>query len=140
MEHTSAQPANAKFVRSTILAVTTHAVAPALWLVILLFVVPRFAAIFSEISDGKAVLPVLTKIVLSCSAFFTRHWYIYPILLSPVFVMDAAVYYLLARHLHKALAYTWYLLILLAQVAATLMFFPALILPVFGPMTTIPAG
>ncbi len=140
MENTLAQQANANLARSTILAVATHAVAPALWLVILLFAVPRFAAILSDMTDGEAALPTLTQIVLNCSAFFTRHWYIYPILLSPVFVMDAAVYYLLARHLHKALAYTWYLLILLAQVAATLMFFPALILPVFGPMTTIPAG
>ncbi len=140
MEHTLAQQANAKFVRSTILAVATHAVAPALWLVILLFVVPRFAAIFSEISDGKAVLPVLTKIVLSCSAFFTRHWYIYPILLSPVFVMDAAVYYLLARRLHKALAYTWYLLILLAQLTVTILFIGALILSVYGQMMTVMAG
>ncbi len=139
MEHTLAQQANAKFVRSTILAVATHAVAPALWLVILLFVVPRFAAVFSDISDGQAVLPVLTKIVLSCSAFFTRHWYIYPILLSPVLVMDAAVYYLLARHLHKALAHTWYLLILLAQVAITLLFIVALFLPLYR-MITVMAG
>ena len=101
---------------------------------------PRFAALFSEISDGKAVLPVLTKIVLSCSAFFTRHWYIYPIFLSPAFVVDATVYYLLARHMHKALAYTWYLLILLAQIAVTILFIGALILSVYGQMTTALAG
>ena len=120
MEHTSAQQANPRFTRSTILVVATHAVAPALWLILMIFVVPRFASMLNDMTDGEAALPTLTQIVLNCSAFFTRHWYIYPILLSPAFVMDAAVYYLLARHLHKALAYTWYLLILLAQVAATL--------------------
>ncbi len=131
MEHTSAKQANAKFVRSTILAVATHAVVPALWLAILLFVVPRFATVLSDMTDGEAALPLLIRIALSCSAFFTRHWYIYPILLSPVFVMDAAVYYLLARHMHKAMAYTWYLLILLAQIAVTILFIGTLILSVY---------
>ncbi len=140
MEHTSAQQANAKFVRSTILAVATHAVASALWLVLMIFVVPRFATILSEISDGEADLPALTLIVLNCSAFFTRHWYAYPILLPPVLVIDATVYYLLARHMHKALACTWYLLILLAQIAVTILFIGALILSVYGQMTTALAG
>ncbi len=140
MEHASAQQPKAKFVRSTILAVATHAVVPALWLVILLFVVPRFATILSDMTDGEAVLPLLIRIALSCSAFFTRHWYIYPIFLSPAFVVDATVYYLLARHMHKALAYTWYLLILLAQIAVTILFIGALILSVYGQMTTALAG
>lgn len=139
MEHTSAQQANAKFVRSTILTVATHAVAPVLWLVLMIFVVPRFAKVLSDMSDGEAALPTLTQIVLNCSVFFTRHWYIYPILLSPALVMDATVYYLLARHLHKALAYTWYLLILLAEIAVTLMFIVALFLP-FYRMITVLAG
>ena len=139
MENTSAKQADAKFARSTILAVATHAVAPALWLVIMIFVVPRFAALLSDMTDGEARLPLLTQLVLNCSQFFTRHWYIYPILLSPVFVMDAAVYYLLARRLHKALAYTWYLLILLAQLAVTILFIGALILPVYQ-ITTSLAG
>ena len=132
-----AQQANAKFVRSTILAVATHAVAPVLWLVILLFVAPRFAAVLSDMTDGQAALPALTQIVLNCSNFFTSHWYAYPILLSPALVMDATVYYLLARHLHKALACTWFLLIILAQIALTLLFIAALILPIYKITATL---
>lgn len=75
--------------------------------------------------------------MLNTANFFLKHWYIYPILLSPVFVMDAAVYYLLARHLHKALAHTWHLLILLAQVAITLLFIVALFLPLYRMMTVM---
>ena len=137
MEHTLAQQANTKFARSTILVVATHAVAPALWLVILLFVAPRFANVLSDMTDGQTALPALTRIVLNCSAFFTEHWYAYPILLSPVFVMDATVYYLLARHRRKALVYTWSLLILLAQVALTMMFIIALILPIYKITATL---
>ena len=137
MEHTSAQQANPRFTRSTILVVATHAVAPALWLILMIFVVPRFAATLSDMSDGQTALPTLTQIVLNCSVFFTRHWYMYPILLCPVFVMDAAVYYLLARHTHKALAHTWYLLILLAQVALTILFLGALILSVYQMTTSL---
>lgn len=137
MEHTSAQQANAKFVRSTILVVATHAVAPALWLVLMIFVVPRFARVLSDMSDGRAALPLLTQIMLNTANFFLKHWYIYPILLTPVFVIDATVYYLLARHMHKALAYTWYLLILLAQVAITLLFIVALFLPLYRMMTVM---
>ena len=132
-----AKQANEKFVRSTILALATHAVAPVLWFVILLFVAPRFAAVLSDMTDGAAALPVLTQILLNSSNFFTRHWYAYPILLSPLFVMDATVYYLLARHLHKALACTWYLLIILAQIALTMLFIGALILPVFQIATSL---
>ena len=137
MEHTLAQQANAKLVRSTILVVATHAVAPALWLVILLFVAPRFASVLSDMSDGQAALPLLTQIMLNTANFFLKHWYIYPILLTPVFVIDATVYYLLARHMHKALAHTWYLLILLAQVAITLLFIVALFLPLYRMMTAL---
>ncbi len=135
MEHTSAQQASAKFVRSTILAVATHAVAPALWLVLMIFVVPRFASVLSDMSDGQAALPLLTQIMLNTANFFLKHWYIYPILLTPLFVIDATVYYLLARHMHKAPAYTWYLLILLAEVAITLLFIVALFLPLYRMIT-----
>ncbi|MCD6393940.1 MAG: hypothetical protein J7M40_10585 [Planctomycetes bacterium] len=137
MEHTSAQQANAKVVRSTILDVATHAVVAVLWLVIMIIVVPRFATTLTDMTDGEAALPALTQIVLNCSVFFTRHWYVYPILLSPVFVMDATVYYLLARHTHKALAHTWYLLILLAQVAITILFLGGLILSVYQATTSL---
>ena len=138
MENTSAKQADAKFARSTILVVATHAVAPALWLVIMIFVVPRFAALLSDMTDGEARLPLLTHLILNCSQFFTSHWYIYPILISPALAMDATVYYLLARHMHKPLAHTWYLLILLAQLAITILFIGALILSVY--QATTPGG
>ncbi len=139
MDNTSAQQSNAKFVRSTILVVATHAVAPVLWLVIMLFVVPRFAALLNDMTDGETRLPLLTQLILNCSVFFARHWYMYPILLSPALVIDATVYYLLARHMHKALARTWSLLILLAQLAITILVIGALILSVYQ-MTSSLAG
>ncbi len=131
MHNTSTQQASAKVARSTIRVAITHAVSPVLWLIFMIFMVPRFAAILSDMTDGQTALPLLTKIVLNCSQFFTSHWYIYLALLSLVLVIDATVYYILARHIHKALAYTWYLLISLAQLAITLLLIAAIILPVY---------
>ena len=137
MEHTSPQQSNAKVVRSTILVVATHAVAPVLWLIIMLFAVPRFTAILNDMSDVEPTLPVLTRIILNCSVFLTGHWYIYPILLSPALVLDATVYYLLARHLRKALANIWSLLILLLQLAISVLIIVALILPIYQITTSL---
>jgi len=131
VEDISARQANVKCIQSAVVAAVTHAVAPALWFVILLFVVPRFAGVLSGMSDGQARLPLPTQIMLNAAWLFVKYWYVYLVLLCGALVMDATVHYLLACHLNKVSARIWYLLILLVEGAVSLLFIIALLLPVY---------
>jgi type IV pilus assembly protein PilC len=43
---------------------------------LMLFVIPRIGAIIKDLSDGKADLPLVTKVMLAISDFMVARWYI----------------------------------------------------------------
>jgi type II secretory pathway component PulF len=127
METTDIRP---RAMRTATCAVLCHTAAPLVWFVFFVFVVPRFAALLSDISDGSMRLPLLTQWVLNLSAFIGASWYIYFFVLTPLIAMDVAICSRLIVSRGRPSAGAWSMFVLACEAVFTLFLVIGICLPV----------
>lgn len=121
-----------RMMRSTILAIITHALIPIFWIVFAVFIVPRFAFGFAK-SDFE--IPALTGAVIKFSGLMSTYWFLYLFIMLSLLVTDGAVYFSLLRSLGKTPASLWSVLVLLVEGIFTLLCIVALCLPLMKIIT-----
>jgi len=121
-------------IRSMVLAVATHAFIPFFWIVLAVFIVPRFVAGFAE---SGVETPALTAVVINFSAFICRFWFVYLFILALLLVGDGAVYFSLLRSSGKTPASLWSIVVMLVEGVFTVLCIIALWLPLLNFMTKI---
>jgi len=119
--------------RAAVLAVACHAAAPAIWPAFLVLVVPRFAAVLSDLSGGAYELPLATTWVLNMSSVVVARWYIYALVLTPFLATDAAIWIRLITSGRQAIAAVWSRSVLVVEIVITLI----LVVATYGPLTRI---
>lgn len=110
-------------------AIVLHCLGPLVCFLFVMFIVPRFAAILSDMTDGQAKLPLLTQIVLNISSHMQSYWYAYLILLLVLLTLDVVVY----RRLNSASqagAQAWSVLTVIAGGATVMLLVVAIFLPI----------
>ena len=123
-----------RMIRSTILAIITHALIPIFWIVFAVFIVPRFAYGFAK-SDFE--IPALTGIVIKFSGLISNFWFLYLFIMLFLLVADGAVYFSLLRSLGKIPAGLWSILVILVEGIFTILCIIALCLPLMKIITRI---
>lgn len=123
-----------RMIRSTILAIVTHALIPLFWIVLALFIFPRFAAGF--IKSGFEI-PTLPAIIIKFSGIMSKYWFLYLFFILLFLVADGAIYFSLLRSPGKIPAGLWAILVLLAEGIFTVLCVIALCLPLMQIITSI---
>jgi len=121
-------------IRSTFFAIITHAFIPLFWLVLAVFIVPRFVAEFIKL-DFK--IPALTRIIIKFSGFMCRYWFVYLFVMALILVADGAVYFSLLRSSGKISAGLWSVLVILVEGIFTVLCIIMLCLPLMKIITSI---
>jgi type II secretory pathway component PulF len=117
-------------------AIALHALGPIVCFLFVMFVVPRFATVLSDMIDGNTPLPVLTQKVLNISSHMQTWWYAYLIMLVILLTLDAVLYRRLSAA-SQAGAQVWSVLALLTGGAAVMLLVVAMFLPVARIITNV---
>lgn len=115
-----------RMIRSTVLAIVTHAPIPLFWIVLALFIIPRFVAGFIE---SGFEIPTLTAIIIKFSGFMSRYWFLYLFFILLFLVADGALYFSLLRSSGKSPAGHWSIAVILFEGIFTVLCIIALCLP-----------
>jgi type II secretory pathway component PulF len=115
-----------RMISSTLLVMTVHTLIPLFWIVLAIFILPKFLSVFSEMN---APLPLLTRIFFKAFSFLSHFWYLFIFVFFWILVADGAVYYLLLRRLEKIYSFLYSIAIVLAEGALTVLYIIMLFLP-----------
>ena len=121
-----------RMARSTILAITTHAFIPLIWIFLALFIVPKLIGGFME---SNFEIPALTAFFIKLIGFISKYWLFYLFLLLLFLVADGAVYFSLLRSSGKFPAGLWSIVVILAEGALTVLCIIVLCLPLMKIVT-----
>jgi type II secretory pathway component PulF len=115
-----------RMIRSAIWVIIIHALIPLFWVILFMFILPRFSLVFSEMN---APLPLLTQIAFKICSFFSHFWYLCLLVFLWILAADGAVYFLLLRRSSKIYAFFYSLAVVLSESALTVLYIIALFLP-----------
>src|SRR5262245_27417735 len=114
-------------VLSALVPLIVHGIILTVFFLVLIFLGPRAER---AIRDFNLKVPVLTETVLSLSRWVVDYFYLTPLILLPLLVVDGAVYVTLRRTLRSPVwSILWSSLVFLAALAAIGMLVLGLILP-----------
>lgn len=114
-----------------------HAMLPAMWFFVTVFIMPTFGSLVSDFGNDKMDLPPITQAVMNISQFTINHPILIALSLVLLLAADAAIYITLQRTQSTATAKAWAVIIILAQAVATALYTTAMLLPMAIPTITI---